>query len=63
MKFLLDTNIIIPLEPGSLGDVEAGTTLAMELASTANKGGVQLFVHPESKTDIRRVLAFGINDQ
>jgi N-acetylglutamate synthase-like GNAT family acetyltransferase len=54
MKFLLDTNIIIPLEPGSLGDVEAGTTLAMELASTANKRGVQLFVHPESKTDIRR---------
>lgn len=52
MKFLLDTNIFIPLEPGSIDDIEASTNPAMELARICNEQGVQLFLHPETITDI-----------
>lgn len=54
MKFLIDTNIFIPLEPSSPADVEARTAVATEFARIATEGGHQLYVHPASKVDIGR---------
>lgn len=54
MKFLLDTNIFIPLEPGSASDLEPGTGPAAALLQTVLAGGHQVFVHPEIRTDIGR---------
>jgi len=54
MKFLIDTNIFIPLEPGAYADLEAGTPAAIEFARLASETGNQLYVHPVTRVDIRR---------
>lgn len=54
VKFLIDTNIFIPLEPTSPADVEARTAVATELARIATECGHQLYLHPASKADIGR---------
>ncbi len=54
MKILIDTNIVIPLEPASTGDLEPGTILAAEFHRLAAKAGHQLFIHPLIRLDIDR---------
>lgn len=54
MKFLIDSNIFIPLEPTRLTDIEAGTPLATEFARLVAQAGHQLFVHPASREDLLR---------
>lgn len=54
MRLLLDTNIIIPLEPGSLQQIEPNTKRAVDLVEMANRIGVVAYVHPEQVRDIAR---------
>ncbi len=54
MKFLIDTNIFIPLEPTSLADQTSenkDASIFCELSAQANS---QLYVHPASLYDIKR---------
>lgn len=52
MIFLLDTNIVIPLEPASKFDLEVNTTTALNFHKLCSKSGSTLFIHPEIKVDI-----------
>ncbi len=52
MHLLLDTNIIIPLEPATAADVEAASPAAIRLFKTAQEVGAGLFVHPKQVRDI-----------
>lgn len=54
MKFLIDTNIVIPLEPASTADVETGSAAAKEFHRLAGKAGHEIFVHPLIRLDIER---------
>ncbi len=54
MKFLIDTNIFIPLEPTRPADIEAGTTEVTKLARLVSEAGHQLYVHPAARADIQR---------
>lgn len=54
MKFLLDTNVLIPLEPT---DASTATVLAGDAArlhSLASRHGHQVFIHPAVSRDIAR---------
>ena len=53
ISFLLDANIVIPLEPTSPEDIEAGTAAVVELARLAAETGCPLLVHPAVDADIR----------
>ncbi len=53
MKFLIDTNVFIPLEITSLDDFEKNTPLALELAKRASETKQQLYLHPIQKEDIK----------
>lgn len=46
MKFLLDTNVFIPLEPTSTFDVEISTEPTTKLSQVATEQGHQLYIHP-----------------
>lgn len=48
MKFLLDTNIIIPAEPTELENIELGTPLITELLRRFNEGQQQYYIHSAS---------------
>ncbi len=54
MKFLIDTNIFIPLEPIRRDDLLASSPAAAKLARLSAEGGHQLYVHPASRVDIGR---------
>lgn len=54
MKFLIDTNIFIPLEPGSKLGIEAKSESAAELLRIAGELGVRVFVHPLQMADLER---------
>lgn len=54
MNFLLDTNIIIPLEPTGKMDLEVNTDLAIKFHNLAHKSKSTLFVHPDILKDIKR---------
>lgn len=54
MRFLIDTNILIPLEPTAASNVESGTARAANLARLVSEGNHRLLLHPESATDIAR---------
>jgi len=54
LKFLIDTNIFIPVEPGGLSDIKESTPSIAKLTSSISEAGQQLFVHPASREDIRR---------
>jgi len=54
MKFLLDTNELIPVEPGSLDDVEPGTAVVAEFIKLCNEAKQQLYVHPVIVKDLER---------
>ena len=47
-RFLLDANVLIPLEPTSPTDVERDTPLAVEIVQRAAALGFHLLVHPET---------------
>ncbi len=54
MDFLLDTNVLIPAEPTSPGDVEMGTPVIVELLRLVRTAGGRLLVHPDAYTEIGR---------
>jgi hypothetical protein len=47
VKFLIDTNVLIPLEPTAPEQVEAMTEPALGLLRSIEEAGYQLFIHPE----------------
>lgn len=53
MKFLIDTNIFIPLEPTSIADLEANTDPALEFDQLCSKAGCEIFIHPAISQDIQ----------
>ncbi|RKH06279.1 hypothetical protein D7X74_33880 [Corallococcus sp. CA047B] len=54
MKILIDTNVLIPLEPTSPTQIEALTKPATTLVRTLEEAGYQLFVHPFMQVEIER---------
>lgn len=54
LRFLLDTNIIIPAEPTSLNDLESKTAEIVSLLAAIAEGGHQILYHPASLRDIDR---------
>ena len=54
MKFLLDTNIVIPLEPTTESEYEDTTRTAFEFQNAANRLRQEVFVHPHIRHDIER---------
>jgi len=54
MKFLFDTNVLIPLEPGSTTDIEEGTLEAARLYRLISESHCQVYLHPAVLDDIRR---------
>lgn len=48
MKFLLDTNIIIPAEPTGLENIEVDTPLVTELLRRLSEGRQQFYIHKAS---------------
>lgn len=54
MIILIDTNIIIPSEPGSLIDLEINTASALQFHSLVQKSGNVVYIHPAVKYDFNR---------
>jgi L-amino acid N-acyltransferase YncA len=54
VNYLVDTNIVIPLEPTSPVDLAVNTPLALEFHKLATKYGHNLFVHPHIEFDLGR---------
>lgn len=54
LRFLIDTNVAIPLEPTSTTDVGVMTPEAIELQGACQRAGVGLFLHPASRQDLAR---------
>ncbi len=54
MKFLIDTNVLIPLEPTVPEGVERMTEPALELLRSIEEAQYQLFIHPATSIDIGR---------
>jgi len=52
VKLLLDTNILIPLEPGSLADIERSTANAARLSRFAQEVVAEVFIHAQQTKDI-----------
>ena len=53
MRFLLDTNIVIPAEPTRPTDVEAGTQAVAALLKVLSKGEHTSLVHPASVKELQ----------
>jgi hypothetical protein len=54
MKFLIDTNVFIPLEPTVETDLEAGSPAGFAFVRRAQEAGHQVYVHPALRDDIAR---------
>ncbi len=54
LRFLIDTNVIIPLELARPRDIEELTPHAAEMIRLAAQGGHFVYVHPASDQDISR---------
>jgi len=54
LRLLIDTNVLIALEPVTLGDREKGLANAAELNRLASGQGHQLCVHPETARELGR---------
>lgn len=54
MRFLLDTNVVIALEPTAPEGVEAGTAAALDFAKLAAEGKHELTIHPAIQADLDR---------
>ncbi|MEM9116036.1 MAG: GNAT family N-acetyltransferase [Myxococcota bacterium] len=52
MKVLLDTNLLIRLEPTSPEDVEAGTPVSVDLMAAIRAGGHEALIHPDSLVEV-----------
>jgi hypothetical protein len=52
VKLLLDTNIVIPLEPTHHDDFEGTTEAAASLISLAQSAGVNLYIHPDTLIEL-----------
>lgn len=55
MKFLIDTNVFIPLEPYVGREPDLWTQNAIAFSRVATGTGQQLFVHPAARSDIERI--------
>ena len=53
MKFLIDTNILIPMEPVSVADIKSNTDMAVTFVKNVTTLGYQVYLHPDQKIDIR----------
>lgn len=53
MQFLLDTNVVIPAEPTSRGDVEPTTPAIADLIQLLNRGTHTTYVHPASFRELQ----------
>ncbi|MEO1347295.1 MAG: GNAT family N-acetyltransferase [Cyanobacteria bacterium J06635_15] len=56
MKFLLDTNIIIPIEPVAIDGFEANTEVIASLIKSFQDGGHQYYVHRASINELKQDL-------
>lgn len=56
MKFLIDTNIFIPLEPTRLLEVENSTDKTVKFAQLIALSGHQIYLHPAGRADLERDL-------
>jgi L-amino acid N-acyltransferase YncA len=54
VKLLLDTNIVIPLEPTSGADIKPETATVTAIVRMAQQAKAQLFVHPAIRQDLGR---------
>jgi L-amino acid N-acyltransferase YncA/rRNA-processing protein FCF1/predicted transcriptional regulator len=54
MKILLDTNILIPIEPASVLDTEAQSPQAIVFINLAHQGKHDLVVHPATYMDLSK---------
>jgi ribosomal protein S18 acetylase RimI-like enzyme len=52
VKFLIDTNVFIPLEPTAPAEGQALRSVAVRFAQRANECGYPLYVHPAQMQDI-----------
>ena len=56
MKFLMDTNILIPAEPTTPDEIDRGHPLTIELLRTLAEGHHQIYIHPASIEDLSHDL-------
>jgi len=54
MKLLIDTNVLIPLEPSVLADEEPGGQQAREMYRLAMEAGSTVYLHPIQRRDIEQ---------
>jgi L-amino acid N-acyltransferase YncA len=54
MRFLIDTNILIPLEPTAASETEVSTKRATTFVRLVASGNHTLLLHPEAFTDLAR---------
>jgi len=54
MRLLIDTNVLIPLEPTQHDDVEPGSRAAASLIRIAHQAGHTVLIHPSSLVDLQR---------
>jgi len=54
MKFLIDTNVFLPLEPASSADVEENTSVAAELVRLCSEAEANVYLHRATRIDISR---------
>ena len=57
MRFLLDTNVFIALEPTATDTVEPGTVGALAFAKLASEGKHELAIHPAIRPTLTAILA------
>jgi hypothetical protein len=56
LKFLLDTNVVIQLEPTRSTELEPTAKVAADIARLVQQSGHQLFLHPAIQYDFARDL-------
>lgn len=54
MRFLLDTNVIVPVEPTGPDGIEPGTATIASLLESLQRGGHRYSIHPATFEDVRR---------
>jgi L-amino acid N-acyltransferase YncA len=54
VRLLIDTNVLIPLEPTQRDDVEPGSRGAASLIRLAQEAGHTILIHPSSLVDLQR---------
>ncbi|EMO38990.1 hypothetical protein LEP1GSC186_3686 [Leptospira noguchii serovar Autumnalis str. ZUN142] len=52
MKILIDTNVLIPLEPVHSADIEPQRSAALDIISLCLKNNIEIFLDPEGRKDI-----------